>query len=382
MTDHTPILSLSQPCPKQSTPLALIGGFALETRQPIQTFDMSKISVLAVWDWYQASFEADPESVISLICKELNCIVELSKPQPPYIYGVSFHPISSRTGKIDKTHTFMTLHYGGINSKILLRATGSDADIFAPFIRKHWPDHQVSRADMAVDFDEKGIFNELSSWLLDYAKANRLKTGFVGDWANGTQGRTLNIGSRDSAVYIRLYEKGHQQIAVGVKNVSLDWVRFEAEIKPQTKDAKKNLSNLAPHQCFGVSRLMRDFAMKYGGRYDPVKVTKGMAEKSSNPLHYMALQYGDLLSDYITEQSAEFSAEIVLANLLALIAEEKATKKNNSQMLKVRRSWARGAMWNCVSVGSSFLSPPLPVQCPVPLFHLTFSPVLSVSCVR
>jgi hypothetical protein len=382
MTNNTLISAFSQPCPEQSTPLALIGGFALETRPPIQTFDMAKISVLAVWDWYQASFEADPESVISLICKELNCIAELAKSQPPYIYGVSFHPISVRTGKIDKTHTFMTLHYGGINSKLLLRATGVDADIFAPFIRKHWPDHQVSRADMAVDFDQKGIFDELSSWLLDYAKANRLKTGFVGDWANGTQGRTLNVGSRDSAVYIRLYEKGHEQISKGAQGVSLDWVRFEAEIKPQTKIAKKNLSNLAPHQCFGVSRLMRDFAMKYGGRYDAIKVTKGAAEKSSNPLHYLALQYGDLLTDYLTEQSAEFSAEVVLANLLALIVEEKSTKKNNSQLLKVRRLWARGSMWNCVSVGQSFLSPPIPVQCPVPLSHLTFVQLSSVPCVR
>jgi hypothetical protein len=364
-----------QPSPPIATPLALIGGFTPEIKPPTQTFERAEISVLAVWDWYQASFSADPDAVIGLICSELNCICELTKPQPPYLYGVAFHPLEVRSGKIDTKHTLMTLHYGGINDRLLLRASGEEAEVFAPFIRKHWPDHQVSRADMAVDFDQKGIFLELSSWLLEYAKANKLKTGFAGDWANGTQGRTLYVGSRQSAVYIRLYEKGYQQLSLGSKHASLDWVRFEAEIKPQTKAAKKNLSIMAPHQCFGVSRLMRDFAAKYGGRYDAVKVGKGKAEKSCNPLHFMALQYGQLLTDYLTEQSLENSPEVVLANLLALISEEKETKKINFERLKVRRSWAKGSLWQFARAGSRPLSPVLLTVCPVPLSHLTFSPV-------
>jgi hypothetical protein len=376
--DSIAIPMVLQPSPDKATPLALIGGLHPETKQPTQTFERAEISVLAVWDWYQASFIADPDSVISLICKELNCICELSKPQPPYLYGVAFHPLEVRTGKIDKNHTLMTLHYGGINDRLLLRASGEEAEIFAPFIRKHWPDHQVSRADMAVDFDQKGIFLELSSWLLDYAKANKLKTGFAGDWANGTQGRTLYVGSRQSAVYIRLYEKGYQQLSLGSKHASLDWVRFEAEIKPQTKAAKIRMAIMAPHQCFGVSRLMRDFAGKYGGRYDAVRVGKGRPEKSSNPLHYMALQYGDILTDYLVDQMGENSPEVVLANLLALISEEKATKKNNAERLKVRRSWAKGSLWQFARAGSRPLSPVLLTVCPVPLSHLKFSPVLTV----
>lgn len=356
----------------EPTPLALIGGFTLKIQHEVQTFERAEISSLAVWDWYQASFIADPESVIALICEQLNCICELTKAQPPYLYGVAFHPLVIRTGKIDTKHTLMTLHYGGINEKVLLRATGDEAQAFAPFIRKHWPEHQVSRADMAVDYEKPGIFKELSDWLLDYAKANRLKTGFLGDWANGTQGRTLTVGSRESAVYIRLYEKGHEQMAKGAKNVSLDWVRFEAEIKPQTKAAKIRLATMAPHQCFGVSKLMRAFSEQYGARYDAIKVGKGKAEKSKNPMHYLALQYGQLLTDYLEAELTEKPAEVVLSELIALIASEKESKKINSSLLKVRRSWAKGAMWSFCSSTARPLSPALMMICPVPLSHLTF----------
>ena len=373
--DYNAVPCVFQPAPQFATPLALIGGFTPRVQTTPQTFERAEISSLAVWDWYQASFVADPESVVALICSELNCISEPVKPQPPYLYGIAFHPLDVRSGKIDTRHTLLTLHYGGINDRVLLRATSEEAEELAPFIRKHWPDHQVSRADMAVDFEEAGIFEELSGWLLDYAKANRIKTGFAGDWANGTQGRTLYVGSRQSAVYIRLYEKGHEQASKGSKHASLDWVRFEAEIKPQTKEARARLATIAAHQCFGVSRLTRAFAEHFGGRYDAIKVGKGKAEKSENPLRHLALQYGDILTEYLESEMVDKPADQVLVDLLSMIQSEKAAKKDISKRLSVKKDWAKGSLWNAAQVPALPLAR-LPLRTiPVPILGLKFRPV-------
>lgn len=360
MADYNAVPAVLQPAPESSTPLALIGGFAPKSDQPPQLYTCSEVTKNAVWDWYQASFEADPDQVIKKFCEDQGCIPEQTKPQPPYLYGVAFCPID-KYGQIDTKNPLATLHYGGVNDKLMIRVTSVEADMLTPYLRKSWPKHQVSRADMALDVDQEGIFEEWSAWLIKYAKANRLKTGFAGDWANGSQGRTLYVGSRKSAVFIRLYEKGHEQIQKGSRNASVDWVRFEAEIKPQNKPGKTRLATIAPHQCFGVSKLTREFAQYLGGAYTEIKVTKGMAEKSSDPMRHLAKQYGKTLADYLAKSVAEHGYEGAVKELLAMIDQEAETRAITSEKLAERRRTA-GGFWVVKFSAPGPLSPLAPLR--------------------
>lgn len=362
--DYNAVPGVLQPAPQSSTPLALIGGFPPKSDPTPQLYTCSDVTQLAVWDWYQASFDADPEGVINQFCSDQNCVPEMTKPQPPYLYGVAFHPLNRR-GEVDTKIVFATLHYGGVNDKLMLRATGGEAGPVAQYIRKTWPVHQVSRADMAVDVEQAGIFEEWSAWLIQYAKDNRLKTGFAGDWANGTQGRTLYVGSRQSAVFIRLYEKGHEQAAKGNRFASLDWVRFEAEIKPQNKAAKVRLASIAPHQCFGVSKVTREFAAFLGAEYTEIKVTKGRAEKSDDPMRHLAKQYGKTLTEYLTNAVEEVGYFAAVNNLLAMIQDEQEGRSLTSEKLRDRVRTAKGFSYS-VKFSSSF-SPLAPA--PVRLFQ-------------
>lgn len=294
--DYSGLPFVFHPAPKGPTPLALIGGSG--TPKTSDNSQISEYSVLqnAFFDWYQCSLSVAVPEIVSQLADFYGAVTRPGKPQPPYLRCMEFVPLGTK--KNDKSVVpFCTLHYGGVNERSMIRASSDNAVVFAEFVRKTWPEHSVSRLDVALDFQEgPDFFNDMSSWLIDYAKENRLKTAFAGDWASGESGRTLYVGSRKSAVFIRLYEKGMEQLAKGNADAPVDWVRFEAEIKPANKDAKRRMAAVEPRNCFGASLVLRAFAELLGDKYEPIKVgTVWKQTDFDRSFQHMCYQYGDVL---------------------------------------------------------------------------------------
>lgn len=123
-------------------------------------------------------------------------------------------------------HKLCRLMWGG-NSGIACLATGSDSPALVEALRSFGMPHKPSRIDSCVDWYEDGLFDRMSSVLIQFARDNRLQLDHMGDWTRGEK-RTLYIGSKSSPVYLCLYEKGHQMGLDAPKN----WVRLEVRAKP------------------------------------------------------------------------------------------------------------------------------------------------------
>jgi hypothetical protein len=254
-------------------------------------------------------------------------------PQPPYKTAIELFADNPC-----HTVSFCTIHYGGVNEKMMFRSTSDRAIQGSKFIRECFPDHQVSRADVALDFNEgPDWFNDFSRLLIDMANdaKPKLKLDFRGDWSAGRDGRTLYIGSRKSAVYIRLYEKGIKEIQHGNVTAPRDWVRFEAEIKPEKLDGKLMLSKMTPEQCFGSSRLLvKCSELVFGAKVEPVTVSKVRKMKDHDrSMAHLASQYGQILLDEMDlyDDSEDFC--IALQNL---IIEQKELRDKKREKLSGR----------------------------------------------
>ena len=246
-------------------------------------------------------------------------------PQRPYKTAVELYTVLPSHEIV-----FCTVHYGGVNAKCMFRSTSDRAAKGAEFVKAVFPDHSCSRVDVALDFMEgPELFPTLCDWLVGYAKNSnpKMSVDYRGDWSNASKGRTLYIGSRQSAVFIRLYEKGFQQISQGNADADPDWIRFETEIKPEKKEGKINLATLTPEQCFGASRLLRDFVtMISGDNLEPVTV--GKVRKMTDhdrSFNHMCHQYGKVLLDQLelTPDPEEF--------LSSILSQIKTQKENREQ---------------------------------------------------
>lgn len=337
--DYSALPFVLQPAPAEPTPLALIGGVASSEVPIPPQFSPFEVISSSFFDWYQCSLSVEPQDVVSAaenwFREESNMCVQIraASPQRPYKSAVELY-----TQYPSHEVSFCTVHYGGTNSRMMFRSTSDRAAKGSQFIRECFPDHQASRVDVAMDFDEgPEWFSVMADWLIDYANNSnpKMSLDFRGDWANGKNGRTLYVGSRKSAVYIRLYEKGVKEIQEGNVAASPDWVRFEAEIKPEKKPGKIMLSKMTPVECFGCSGILQAFADMVGGaKVSPVKITKVHRMKDHDrALAHLAFQYGDILLEEIGNHD---SAEDFVSRLIGLIQDQKDNRSQRREKLTGR----------------------------------------------
>lgn len=341
--DYNAIPFVLQAAPKLPTPLHLIGGVQTpETVTPPQ-FHPYSILEKAFFDWYQCALSVDPQEVVSAAERffrdESDMVVRMRHitPQRPYKTAVELYSVSPSHEVV-----FCSVHFGGVNEKCMFRATSDRATRGAEFVRSRFPDHTCSRVDVAMDFCEgPELFGVLVDWLVEYANNcnPKMAVDYRGDWSNASKGRTLYVGSRKSATYIRLYEKGFQQIAVGNPDADPDWVRFEAEIKPEKKEGKAKLARATPEQCFGCSRLLRDFVEFISGdKLEPITV--GKVRKMTDhdrTFSHMCYQYGSVLMDQL--EMCEDADEFVLSIIEKILSQKELKARSRERLASIKENF-------------------------------------------
>jgi len=207
-----------------------------------------------MFDWYQAGVVDSPDYILQHLQGAFDLAdIEEAKPRNGY----------TRAARIARGPTTLceALWGGNTGDRVLVLGTGAHAAPVASLVRSEWPDHHLVRADVAEDYDEPEAFDILSGMLLNVADQHRLKVTHYGDWHRCENGRTLYVGSRQSPVMARLYEKGLEQRVKGYSpEASADWVRFEVEVKPKRNDARKRLAALEPDDYMACSPWTRDVA--------------------------------------------------------------------------------------------------------------------------
>lgn len=209
------------------------------------------------FDWYAATVPAGPDEVLGAMLAEWDLAsIEDAKPRHGYERGVKV-----RRGD----RTLATAWWGGVNGdSVHAWSSGGQAQGLAELLRREWPLHSVSRADSCEDYTAPDAWQQLSGLAVETAEEHRLKLDTRGDWVRGLPGRTLQVGSRSSVAFVRVYEKGVQMAAEGHTDADPEWVRVELEVKPQKRPGKLLAAMTDAVGLWGASRWTQVLAERLG----------------------------------------------------------------------------------------------------------------------
>jgi hypothetical protein len=208
-------------------------------------------------------------------------------------HGKGFHQFAERVSFKDHSGDEVgAVQWGGRHEgRVMIEVKGETTPKVVEALRSRFP-HRCTRVDSCADFDGQGSFDRLLGACTSVKRKHRIIGGKAGDWDDFPEkGRTLYLGSTQSATRLRLYEKGLQPQYAHLERPN--WVRIETQVRPE-KEAKEAFATLSPLDVWGSSRWTRDLAAEVlEGHVDPhpAGTTYRLSERE-NALRWMCKQYG------------------------------------------------------------------------------------------
>jgi DNA relaxase NicK len=263
------------------------------------------------FDAYSATIEAYPSELVSSLLERLDLAplsVERERGKRNYAFA---DVIRDRSGET----VAMVLH-GGMNGPPHIAVAGDSTPAVVEVIRACWPSHQVTRVDVALDFDGVGTWERLREVVLRHAVRAGLVRREIRDPVpcdRDMQGRTLYAGSRKSYVMIRLYEKGKELVSkrkvLEGQIVSLDYCRLEIEVKLKGRQVRGNAAMLQPEQFWGFSGWAGKLLHEINGLdVKRVHMTRRKETDARRSLRAMARQYRPCLESVVAEEGGDDAA--------------------------------------------------------------------------
>lgn len=210
---------------------------------------------MARFDWYQATVRASVPDVRAVLGELApGGWQELHKAPHGYAFG---ERLADQDGQV------AALWWGGVHEHPHVVISGECAQAGAELLRTHLPDHSVSRVDSCIDYAEPGAYDRLQGIALGVARDRGVKVGTAGDHLLTMQGRTLYLGAASSHTRLRLYDKAAELRAqfdrdpVRLATVPDHLARLEAQVRPQTPEAKRKAATLDPLSVMGSAAWMR-----------------------------------------------------------------------------------------------------------------------------
>jgi Replication initiation factor len=250
---------------------------------------------VAGFDWYQATVRGSVDDVLA------GCLTLGEGAFLSHSRGV--HGFATTTTIKGDDGTLGAVWHGGTHALPHVVFTGEGAQAGAELIRASFPDHHVTRLDSREDFGGEGVFDRLQPVLMGVAEARRIKVGTAGDHLLTMEGRTVYLGSTKSPVRLRMYDKAAELRAKfaaspdKLATIPAHLTRLEAQVRPETREAKAQAATLDPLAVFGCSAWLRDvWRGVVGLEVDPVQVTKPYRQSDHERAKaYMLAQYGGVL---------------------------------------------------------------------------------------
>lgn len=212
-------------------------------------------SLVHQFDWYQATVHASPEALIAELMANLpEDIIRTN--------GKGFNSFRARADLHDaEGELFASVMHGGVNPHPNVKSTGDHGPALAGVLRNRWPDHRVSRLDVAVDSRGEGLFEDCVRLMSAVGRSHRLKgEKIIPDDLD--DGSTYYLGSRQSPLRVRCYEKGKQlfkETGDPVWRNFFDWTRLELQVRPE-KAFKSTAARMEPADFWGCAQWTRDLA--------------------------------------------------------------------------------------------------------------------------
>lgn len=246
-------------------------------------------------DWVTATIDYDSlelQDALQELAEAYDAGVRSLRPMHGYEFGACLVD--------DEDQIVCRIMWGG-NPRLYVSSSGEDSQVLASYLRS-LPRADVvylSRADYFIDYDAPGLFDSFIEWVQDefVVAFPHVRVQVAGDYLTSQcKGRTVYIGSRQSPLMLRVYEKGREQ-----GDPESSWVRFEWELKPKNVSVRTSFFDLAPTDLVRSSawsayvfsylmgeRLSRS-QVRLTGEYRPSDLERSL-------LH-LKKQYGQIMFD-------------------------------------------------------------------------------------
>jgi hypothetical protein len=256
---------------------------------------------VAAFDWYQATVRAPVDDVLEALGS--------SSERVGLAHGRGHHGYAHSTVLEAADGFRATVWHGGSHEYPHAVITGEAAQAGAELIRAAFPEHFVTRADAREDFGDAGAFDRILPELLEVAKGHRVKVDTRGDHLLTMQGRTVYLGAPSSACRQRLYDKAAELRAkfaadpVKLAQVPEHLARLEAQVRPQTLEARRAFATIEPLAVMGSSAWLREVWQRVAGlELEAVHVGKAWRQADDERAYaYMLAQYGGMLKRVCAE---------------------------------------------------------------------------------
>jgi len=202
--------------------------------------------------------------------------------------------------------------------EVHLVTTSESCDEVVPIIRRMWPDHRVSRADVSVDF--AADFDELDARAVALVEARGVSHRLM---TNSDGGATRYLGARTSETAVRVYKKSEQlrsQHPDRAESIPDGIVRVEQVTRPGKRDVKERAARMEPDEFWGFGQWTQAFAVELLG-VDAERVPTHFRRPSdfARSLHFLGHQYGPMMQRRaddvgIDQVMAEIAAALGLAS--------------------------------------------------------------------
>lgn len=283
----------------------------------------------ARFDWYQATVPVDEHAV-----------AQWAKRVWP---DGSMRPCKPKNGTASAFQmclgecVVMTAMWGGgmEGHGVNIFASGVDSPFFAEQVRRQWPKHRVTRADVAMDFDGPGAWDWAFALMKRTADQYKLKTRHEGDFHRGEDGRSFYLGGRQSVVRGVVYEKGRQIPELGLPNL----VRIELRIFPKDRESGELVGFVEPAKLYGCSKWSAELGAYLASQDEFERVVIGTRWNKSDrarAVRALVKQYGGILGELAGELGGWDEVGLHLGELVREAGELK------NRMLDDARRVARG----------------------------------------
>ena len=220
-------------------------------------------------------------------------------------------------------HRLLSVRAWGQNHHPFVECKGIASPVVAAVLREHF-NHVPARLDVAVDRSGPDLMQHLNALALQFERERGVLLERAGaDIDNVDRGSTIYLGSRKSQSFLRVYQKGLQIAAEmnmrpeDIPDELRNWVRIEVELKPDKRPARQRASTLDPHEVFGCSPWIRDFA-KLALSIDAKRVTMNERRETNHErrMRYLTQQYGPTILEQVNRLGSwEAFAEDLQARL-------------------------------------------------------------------
>jgi len=339
-----PFSSISRPAGSKNPP-PLTGGLLLKNSSnfnknvlvegsPLEfEVNMQNLLSMAAFDWFQGTVcAADGSFQQTAIGESDDCVKKLmslafrEKMHPcdttsaGHGYGAILPFQKSAESKI-VVMKVAAQHSKGMMPNITIPGAKGACEVIAPKLQKLFPEMLLSRADVKIDVSQEGLFLDLLDAVkrIGSRKKNfKIDTRYtlLEDKDIGVLGRSFIVGSKQSTVWMRIYEKDLERVAKGdilAKDADPNLVRVETVFQPQSS-GKKSMAAMQPHEMLLTSLWVREVIQEFAKILDvakqpklkPHKIVREYKEKTlSTTIQHGVKQYGKAFADKAIETIVE-----------------------------------------------------------------------------